>query len=1087
MVEKKLKNLAEDLYEENSGTVHKGRRKGSKWSGEKGRELAIRKIRDFLDNKLEIPMEDIPKVVSAELLYDKGGLSGPIVTVFNGSTYNAIQAAYQNIFKPWEFRNKPKGIWKGGNGYKNAAEATRWLIEEKLKMPVKKASEKLTLNTFREYRLSGMLYSLFEGKPHKALINAYPGIFTIGDFEHKESGKERGTEHPKISESEMTEILKIFEPYIKYRALKYYSPSFMLDFDDLVQVGRAGVWEAVKKYGITKKNVEKNKRRVFSNIMRVMGNNIHNSYDKVLDFATSLDAYVFEESKKRSLEEVVQARKMEEGEYEVRAPSPKSKKQSFYRILKSTLSEKEYNELRNDITSTLNKLECKYMFDNIDWDPLEEGTYLIRKIPRFKNVKKWEILKHKHIWEGSRGHELAREATRYLFEEKLNIPEGKIPEVSGVRVFRKNGLMGMLLRVYDGKPYLAVADAYPGKFKPWEFETMPHIWSGEHVMRYAAGAVRHMVEKKMGIKPQEALKKVRRKDFQEHTLGGNVLQKVFKNQPYYHAIINAYPALFPEYKINKVVEFVNENLRPLGRGMSHYSIIKEIDTSRRDWNPVQEGIKLLRRKDPSYENKNILEFKGSEWNEPIQAVRWLVEEKLKIPTEEIPDKIRENDFHRYGLGGMFCRLFGNSPYKAIENAYTERFESYRFRRNGMWKGQDGKNLAASAVRHMVEKEKIPFEEIPKITYDMFKKYKLAGMLGACFNNDLSEAIENAYPDTFNPLEFKGHRKWVGIDGSMHIKEAVRWLVEEKLKISPRESPEKITKITRYDFKKYGLGGLIQCFNYSPYKAINYAYPKKFKPWEFTTTQVWNGGNGYGLRMAKHAVRWLVEEKLKIQEEEVPSKIKKSTFEGYRLGGMLSICFDNSPYDAVNHAYPNKFKPWEFKSPNSYWQGDEGRNHATEATKWLIEEKLGIPTKKIPDVVTQNMFYGHNLSGMLTTVYDGSPYKAIEDAYPGRFKPWEFKITPNGIWTGEHAYGNAAEATRWLVEEKLQIPIEDIPQKIRKNSFIEHGLSGMLSNLFGDSPYRAIDNAYPGTFSPHNFRGKHKSEGQYFTQSVSKPQ
>ncbi|MED3394962.1 hypothetical protein [Bacillus wiedmannii] len=56
---------------------------------------------------------------------------------------------------------------------------------------------------------------------------------------------------------------------------------------------------------------------------------------------------------------------------------------------------------------------------------------------------------------------------------------------------------------------------------------------------------------------------------------------------------------------------------------------------------------------------------------------------------------------------------------------------------------------------------------------------------------------------------------------------------------------------------------------------------------------------------------------------------------YKLGGLLSIKYHNSPYVMINDVYSNCFKEWEFKmKPRNYWT----RAMALEVLKWAIEEK-----------------------------------------------------------------------------------------------------------------------------------------------------
>ena len=73
--------------------------------------------------------------------------------------------------------------------------------------------------------------------------------------------------------------------------------------------------------------------------------------------------------------------------------------------------------------------------------------------------------------------------------------------------------------------------------------------------------------------------------------------------------------------------------------------------------------------------------------------------------------------------------------------------------------------------------------------------------------------------------------------------------------------------------------------------------------------------------------------------------------------------------------------------------------------------------------------------MLTNLFNGSPYLAIENAYPGKFKPWELPSVHKKIWNLE----TAREATIWLIEEKLKWDDDDIKEKLSANTFIKNSL------------------------------------------------
>ena len=120
--------------------------------------------------------------------------------------------------------------------------------------------------------------------------------------------------------------------------------------------------------------------------------------------------------------------------------------------------------------------------------------------------------------------------------------------------------------------------------------------------------------------------------------------------------------------------------------------------------------------------------------------------------------------------------------------------------------------------------------------------------------------------------------------------------------------------------------------------------------------------------------------------------------------MLNYYFKGSPYEIINNTYPNKFKEWEFKFvPQGYWKNKE---NGIKATKWLIEEKLKLSDEELKEQLSVNLFIDNGLWGMLLHCFNGSPYEAINNVYPDKFKEWEFKVAPMGYWG----------ATRFLVEK-----------------------------------------------------------------------
>ena len=338
----------------------------------------------------------------------------------------------------------------------------------------------------------------------------------------------------------------------------------------------------------------------------------------------------------------------------------------------------------------------------------------------------------------------------------------------------------------------------------------------------------------------------------------------------------------------------------------------------------------------------------------------------------------------------------------------------------------------------------------KLSANIFRKYLLTGMLNVLFNGGAYLAIENAYPGKFKPWEVTRVSKnfW----NMETAKEATIWLIEEKLKWSENDIKEKLSATI---FIQNSFTSILNdLFNGSPYLIIENAYPGKFKPWEFKriSKKFWN------VETAKEATIWLIEEKLKWSDDDIKQKLSAKIFIQNSFTSILNDLFNGSPYLIIENAYPGKFKPWELPSvPKKIWNMET----AKEATIWLIEEKLKWSDEDVRRNLSQNTFKENSLGGMLTILFNGSPYLAIENAYPGKFKPWELPSVPKKIWNVE----TAKEATIWLIEEKLKWSDEDIKEKLSANTFIKNSFGGMLTILFNNSPYLAIENAYPGKFKP----------------------
>ena len=140
------------------------------------------------------------------------------------------------------------------------------------------------------------------------------------------------------------------------------------------------------------------------------------------------------------------------------------------------------------------------------------------------------------------------------------------------------------------------------------------------------------------------------------------------------------------------------------------------------------------------------------------------------------------------------------------------------------------------------------------------------------------------------------------------------------------------------------------------------------------------------------------------------------------------------------------------------------NYAAIVTRTLIEEVLKWSDYKVMKNLNLNVFKRFKLGGMIQIVFNSSVYAALNNAYPGKYKPWQLRNVPIGYWNKT----TEAEATRWLIEDRLKLDDNVSTKKLSKKVFLRNGLYGMLNNKFNGNVGKALDNAYPTKPEKQNF-------------------
>jgi hypothetical protein len=200
----------------------------------------------------------------------------------------------------------------------------------------------------------------------------------------------------------------------------------------------------------------------------------------------------------------------------------------------------------------------------------------------------------------------------------------------------------------------------------------------------------------------------------------------------------------------------------------------------------------------------------------------------------------------------------------------------------------------------------------------------------------------------------------------------------------------------------------------------------------------------GKKYLRYMTCYLLEERLLIPVHEIPLKVKASTLWYHRLRPPAQI-FGWNYFDVIDNAYPGQFRPWEFKQvPSRYWYGEEGKNRAIKAVKYVIEEELKIPMEEIPFQVDFHFFKKYSLRGVFN-LFGDSPFQVIEAVYPGVFHPWQFVNVPLNSWTNQ-VY--IQETMEWFLFQQLDFSsYEEALMKLKKQHFFDFRLTGIYQRAF----------------------------------------
>lgn len=179
---------------------------------------------------------------------------------------------------------------------------------------------------------------------------------------------------------------------------------------------------------------------------------------------------------------------------------------------------------------------------------------------------------------------------------------------------------------------------------------------------------------------------------------------------------------------------------------------------------------------------------------------------------------------------------------------------------------------------------------------LFQNY--IGGFRKIFNYDVFSLIQYSFPE----LNIK---RWEASKVSANFwqdkknqKDFILWVAQkENLNLSRLED---ISKINSKMIIKYGGSKAIRAAG-GTFELISTATGDTFKEWEVLKIDVWTESK------AIDAIKWLIEDILCWNDEQIINQLTANIFRANHLGGLLKNYCNNSPIAAINLAYPGKFK------------------------------------------------------------------------------------------------------------------------------------------------------------------------------------
>ncbi|MBT3324568.1 sigma-70 family RNA polymerase sigma factor [archaeon] len=354
----------------------------------------------------------------------------------------------------------------------------------------------------------------------------------------------------------------------------------------------------------------------------------------------------------------------------------------------------------------------------------------------------------------------------------------------------------------------------------------------------------------------------------------------------------------------RLENFVGEEDMPIGR--EFVESVKENLRSRYGRNYIQ-GLQV----DERYPKNTIRKI-----------IRTVIEEVEEIPFGEIPEKVNKDFFKERGMISFLNIFYSGSPYMAVNDAYFNQILPWEWSRvpKNYWQTNLKFRRARDAVAWFAKKRDIfSIEDCGTVIGDDFRNEGLGGMLHQVFNDSTFLALKMKFPE-LRPWNMKYSPKGSYDKKEFRINALNDYLISQGAipldGLSPEETYDQIglrNFLTKSSIKDFGLFTLLNRYGRSIYRMFEDNFPEQILPWTIKNVKyVWEDNPK---ETAVKAVKWLIEDYLQLEEEEIPQHITQDLFRRLKLSRIIKnerVGFRGSPFEAVNAAYPNVFSLDDFR-------------------------------------------------------------------------------------------------------------------------------------------------------------------------------